>query len=213
MIPNKFQSVFLLYISYILLIVSAQNTTTNTSYTNATADSYLTIDQAVPLGNAQILSYDINDKLLFSVNASNLKSLNMYTQPELPNVAYFIVGTGAIQLELWSPFGENGNTVVAPALLFVVNDWVVLTRNTSTTTGGTIATVNGNDTVTVKVVVGDFNSDWMAYCGQNGVKCPDMVILGTTQVMNANIILESYRDRFKLMFQSKRLPCMLRMEP
>jgi hypothetical protein len=114
----------------------------------------------------------------------------MYTQPELPNVAYFMVGTGAIQMELWSPFGENGNTVVAPALLFAVNDWVVLTRNTSTTTGGTMATVNGNDTVTVKVVVGDFNSDWMAYCGENGVKCPDMVILGTTQVKTIGSLQE-----------------------
>jgi hypothetical protein len=152
--------------------------------TNATADSYLTIAQSPPLGNAQILSYNINDEFLFNVNASNLKDLSMYTQPELPDVAYFMVGTGPIQLELWSPFGENGNTVVAPALLLAVNDWVVLSRNTSTTTGGTIATVDGNDTITVKVVVGDFNSDWMAYCGQNGIKCPDMVILGTTQVIS-----------------------------
>jgi hypothetical protein len=156
--------------------------------TNGTADSYLTIDQVSPLGVAQILSYDSEDKFLFSVNASNLKSLSMYTQPQLPDVAYFMVGTGPIQLELWSPFGENGNTVVAPALLLAVNDWVVLSRNTSTTTGGTIATVNGNDTVTVKVVVGDFNSDWMAYCGENGIKCPDMVILGTTQVSMFDVI-------------------------
>lgn len=191
MIPNKIFRVFLLYISYIAFIVSAQSNTTTQSSTNATADSYLTIDQAVPIGAAQILSYDINDKLLFTVNATKLNTLNMYTQPELPNVAYFMVGTGAIQMELWSPFGENGNTVVAPALLFAVNDWVVLTRNTSTTTGGTMATVNGNDTVTVKVVVGDFNSDWMAYCGENGVKCPDMVILGTTQVMNIETLQQT----------------------
>jgi hypothetical protein len=150
--------------------------------TNSTADTYLTIDQSPPLGNAQILSYDNNDELLFSINASNLKNLNTYTQPELSDVAYFVVGEGPIKLELWSPFGENGNSVVAPALLLAVNDWVVLSRNTSTTTGGSLATLNGSDTVTVKVVVGDFNSDWMAYCGENGVKCPDMVILGTTQV-------------------------------
>ncbi|KAG2175527.1 hypothetical protein INT43_001174 [Umbelopsis isabellina] len=150
--------------------------------TNSTDDTYMTIDQSLPLGNAQILSYNDKDELLFSVNASNLKDLNTYTQPELSDVAYFVVGEGPIQLELWSPFGENGNSVVAPALLLAVNDWVVLSRNTSTTTGGSMATLNGNDTVTVKVVVGDFNSDWMAYCGENGVKCPDMVILGTTQI-------------------------------
>lgn len=181
---------YLLYIFYTVCLnrcVSAQQI-----ITNGTADSYLTIDQVSPLGVAQILSYDSEDNFLFSVNASNLKSLNMYTQPQLPDVAYFMVGTGPIQLELWSPFGENGNTVVAPALLLAVNDWVVLSRNTSTTTGGTIATVNGNDTVTVKVVVGDFNSDWMAYCGENGIKCPDMVILGTTQVSMFDVIDMKY---------------------
>lgn len=179
---------FFLYIFYTGCV--CQCVTALQNATNGTADSYLTIAQTPPVGVAQIYSYNNNGEFLFSVNASNLKDLSMYTQPELPDVAYFMVGTGPIELELWSPFGENGNTVVAPALLLAVNDWVVLSRNTSTTTGGTIATVNGNDTITVKVVVGDFNSDWMAYCGENGIKCPDMVILGTTQVM----YFQSYRQ-------------------
>lgn len=178
-----FNSSFTSWILCLVILSCVIHTThSQEAPSNSTDDTYMTIDQSLPLGNARILSYNDNDELLFSVNASNLKDLNTYTQPELSNVAYFVVGEGPIQLELWSPFGENGNSVVAPALLLAVNDWVVLSRNTSTTTGGSMATVNGNDTVTVKVVVGDFNSDWMAYCGENGVKCPDMVILGTTQV-------------------------------
>lgn len=88
--------------------------------------------------------------------------------------SYFSHGSGPNELIVWQPYaaGVNGGSF-AHFFLQVANRFVTATQ------------VDGKDTFTVRVVNADWSgaaSEPMCASGQPRTKCPDVVMLGTTQL-------------------------------
>jgi hypothetical protein len=84
-----------------------------------------------------------------------------------------MIGEGTTEIGFYSPYDGPGNVKMLASIMLAMNDFVVNGRNPTTK----------KDTVSIRLIVGDWQHDYTTYCQQNNYPNPDIIVIGKLQVI------------------------------